>query len=240
MEWRPIRSRDPSGYRVVGFVDPSHPQQIFNVTTPDSNWREYQGIDFTLESRPNSHWDIYGAYTLSWLYGPGEEEFGQVTFQTGRSAFYNPRLTPFFDGYLTDDVRHHLRLRTSYANHGFSIGAKLEYTSGRPITERFYNYNDQGYTNPRSPQGTGPSTDQRNNPQAVSELRSPDIITVDLRFTYDFNALLKQHLFLIPDLFNLFNLRQATVLEDSNLPTFGQANVRQSPFRFQIGLRYVY
>ena len=71
------------------------------MTTPGRNYRIYQSIDFTVEARPTPHWDFYGAYTVSWLYGPGADELGTVSAGTSNGAgspFYNPRQTKFFDG----------------------------------------------------------------------------------------------------------------------------------------------
>ena len=230
---------DPAGYRVLGFVDPQHQQQIYKVTTPDANYREYQGVDFTVESRPSPNWDIYAAYTLSWLYGPGAEEFGQVTFNGQNSPFYNPRMTHFFDGFLNGDVRHHIKLHASYTLHGFTAGTLFEYISGTPETKKFYSYNDQGFTALRSPQGTDPTTP--NSSTSFSEFRIPDRIGVNLRVSYDFHELIKQHVILIADLFNLFNLSQATGINNQDqMGLYGTVTGRQTPFRFQLALRYVY
>lgn len=237
---------DPSGTRVVGYVN-GQPQSIYKYTTPDGNWRVYQGIDFSVESRPTPNWDFYGAYTLSWLYGPGAEELGQVgNGEAGNSGFYNPRQKQFYDGFLPEDTRHQLKLRGSYSWHGLSLGVNFNYTTGSPLTKFFYNGIDQGYTNRRSPQGTDPgaassnSKATPNNPERWAEYRLPDLILLHARAQFDFHELIKQHIILIADFFNLFNLGEATGLGQSNTATFGQVRARQTPFRFQLGLRYVY
>ena len=57
----------------------------------------------------------------------------------------------------------------------------------------------------------------------------------------------KQHIILIFDFFNLFNLGapqrpngNGYPLQQSNIASYGQVIGRQTPFRFQLGLRYVY
>jgi hypothetical protein len=243
---------DPSGTRVVGYVN-GQPQTIFKYTTPDDNWRIYQGIDFSLESRPTPNWDIYAAYTLSWLYGPGAEELGQVgNGEAGNSGFYNPRQKHLYDGFLPEDVRHQLKIRGSYTFHGLSLGVNFNYSTGLPGTKQFFNQYDAGYTNRRSPQGTDPGAVSGNtlatpnDPTRWSEFRSPDLILVSARVQYDFHALIRQHIILIADFFNLFNLGGAATngggfpLEQRDLATYGQVRARQTPFRFQLGLRYIF
>jgi hypothetical protein len=236
---------DPSGTRVVGFVN-GQPTQIFRLETPDSNWRIYQGIDFYVEARPTPNWELYGAYTLSWLYGTQAEELGQVTYTTaGNTAFYNPRQKVFYDGFLPEDRRHALKLRASYTSHGLSIGALFFYFSGTPISTMYWNGWDGDYTNKRSPQGTDPGSATnpratRNDPSRWSELRLPDQIEVDVRLAYDFHALIRQHVILIADFFNLFNLAAPTYLDTTNTVDYGTVQARQAPFRFELGARYVY
>jgi len=231
-----------AGTNVVGYVNGTA-QQIFRYTTPDGNYRIYQGVDFVFESRPSRNLDLYAAYTLSWLYGPGAEELGQISgSEAGSSQYYNPRQAVFFDGFLPEDVRHSLKLRASYSWHGLVLGAFLRYQSGSPLSKRFFNAFDGDFTLRRSPQGTDPGAG--NSAAAIAEFRTPDTMEVDARAAYDFHELLtrdgRHHLMLIADLFNLFDLGNAVGVEVRDLPTFGTVTRRQQPFRFQIGLRYTY
>jgi hypothetical protein len=234
---------DLSGTRVIGYVN-GQPIQIYKVSTPDQNYRIYNGIDFIVESKPTQNWDFYAAYTLSWLYGHGAEQLGQVGGYIGSSAFYNPRETMFFDGYLPEDTRHNLKVRASYTFHGLVIGGLFNYVSGTPISKQFFNTNDGGYTNLRAPQGNDPGKgaglSTPNDPGRWSEFRLPDTISLDLRMGYDFNALIHQHIILMADFFNLFNLSTPTSLDNTNSSTFATVTARQRPFRFELGLRYVY
>jgi hypothetical protein len=227
-----------AGSRVLGYADGVN-EIIYKYTTPNDNYRIYQGVDFEYEARPNDHLDFYAAYTLSWLYGPGSEEFGQIGgSEVGYSQFYNPRQKPLYDGFLTEDTRHNLKLRVSYDWHGLTAGAFFNYLSGAPLRKLYYNPYDADYTNMRSPRGTEPGTG--NSPNQVAEFRLPDTVTVNVRLSFDMHELIHQHVILIADLFNLFNLSTPTGLENRDLPTFSQVTTRQTPFRFQLGLRYVY
>jgi hypothetical protein len=264
-DWREINTLwDPSGYRQLTdsngaplYVDQGSPQQIQLITTNHNLIREYQGVDFVLEARPTPNLDFYTAYTLAFLYGSMGEQFGgQVGTSGSLGALYNPRQTHFWQGYLPEDVRHMLKVRVSYEWRGLTVGAFLNYTSGSPYSMRFFQYAPDGaHVNFRSPIGTAPGlttqcngtcptpTNATNNdPRAFSEFRNPDILTVNLRAQFDFDSLWKKghHLYLIADLFNLFNLRTPNGLEQQDIPTFGLVTSRIQPFRFQLALRYVY
>jgi hypothetical protein len=198
-----------------------------------------------VESRPTPNWDIYAAYTVSWLYGHGAEQLGQIAGYIGSSQFYNPREAMYFDGYLPEDHRHNLKFHASYTWKGLVVGALFNYISGSPLSKSFFNQTDGSFTNYRAPQGNDPgkgstSLSTPNDPSQWSELRLPDQIQVDVRLGYDFHALIGQHLILMADLFNLFNLSAVDGLDTSNSSTFATVTSRQRPFRFEIGVRYVY
>jgi hypothetical protein len=185
-------------------------------------------------------------YTASWLYGTGGEELGQIGGYFGSSPNYNPRQRQFFTGFLPEDRRHNLKLRASYNWRGVIIGALFNYMSGAPRSKYYFNQTDQGHTNLRSPQGTEPGfvasnpLSTPNDPGRWSEFRLPDVIQVDVRLGYDFHSLIKQHIILMLDFFNAFNLASANEVQTANIDSFGTVLGRQRPFRFQIGLRYVY
>lgn len=243
---------DPSGQRVVSYLN-GNEQQIFRYATFDRNFRIYQGVDFQFEARPSPNWDFGFVYTLSFLYGPGAEQFAQVSGSQAQSQFYNPRLNQFFDGYLPEDRRHQLKLRASYNYKGFNVGAFLGYQSGTALTKRFFNSFDGGYTYRRSPTGTEPGNDAANagtfnDVARIAEFRIPALLTMDVRMSWDVGSLFteKIKLTLIADIFNVFNLDAAntgangTNLENRDVPTFGQVRSRQTPLRAQLGLRFQY
>jgi hypothetical protein len=229
---------DPSGQRVVGYKN-GQAEQISRYSRPDQNSRTYQGIDFSLESRPNEHWDLYAAYTIAWLYGPGIETFGQI--QATGSQFYNPRQFNTFDGFTPDDMRHIIKIRASYNWKGLNLGAFLQWHTGTPLTHRYWNSQDGGYTTRRAPTGTDPGATPNDTTQ-ISEFRLPDVMTVNLRVSYDLHRLIKQHLMVIADMFNLLNLGAPTGIRTSDTALFGLVTERQNrqPFQLQLGLRYDY
>src|SRR5262249_1228905 len=155
---------------------------------------------FTVESRPTENWDLYFAYTLSWLYGQAGEEFGgQVNLTNG--PFYNPRQTHYWDGFLPEDVRHILKLPVSYQCKGLNGGFFFTYQTGAATSKNYFQFTDGNYVNLRSPTGTDPGN--INNPRAFTELRLPDQMEMDLRASYDLHSLIRQHLVFIIDFFNL-------------------------------------
>jgi len=229
---------DPTGTRVVGYKNGSA-EQITRYSRPDANQRTFQGVDFSLESRPNQHWDLYAAYSLAWLYGPGIESFGQISGASTSSQFYNPRMRNFYDGFTPDDVRHTLKVRATYNWKGLNVGAFLQWMSGIPLTHKYWNALDGGYTNRRSPGGTDPGATP-NDLTKISEFRLPDTLSLDLRLSYDLHALIKQHLKVIVDIFNVMNLGTVTGIRTSDSALFGLATAHQTPFKMQLGLRYDY
>jgi hypothetical protein len=228
---------DPTGARVVGWVDPMKPRQpVFQVTTPDENHRTYQGVDVVIEGQPTPHWDFSVAYTLSWLYGPGA---GQFSGFAGQSQFWNPRQGRFFDGYLPEDQRHVLRGFGSWRVGRLNLGSFFVYQSGSPLTKTSFNPYEGGYVRYRSPQGTEPGTG--NDIAQVSEFRVPDRFTVFLRGGFDVLALRGgQRLTLQADLANVFGRRTPVNLVTNDIDRFGQAAAYDRPFGANIALIFVY
>jgi hypothetical protein len=228
---------DPSGVRVLGYAN-GMAQKVYQYTTPDQNYRIYQGIDFVVESRPTPHWDLYAAYTLSWLYGPGADEV--FTVSLGGQPFYNPRQSHFYDGFLPEDQRHIFKAHGSYEWHGLIIGGSFQYASGVPLTKLYYNQSDGTYTNKRTPQGTDPGQ-AVNDPYGIAEFRMPDSYVLNVRIAYDAFELLHQHVMVMADLFNVFNTLTPTSLTTTDTALYAEANRgRLQPFHVQIGLRYTY
>ncbi len=155
------------------------------LTRPDANYIRYQGIDAIFEGRPSPNWDLYAAYTLSFRYGPGIDELGQVT---GRTQNFNPREVKFFAGYAPGDIRHQFRIRGSFLVSSFEIGLSRTYLTGTPRYKIYQVADPVVGTILRSPIGTQPST--LNDLTTVSEFRVPDVLTANLRAQYDFYPLL--------------------------------------------------
>ena len=115
----------------------------------------------------------------------------------------------------------------------------MTYSTGRPLTKRYFSQYDGDYTFRRGPSGIDPGT-PASDQAAFSDFRLPDIFNLDLRVSYDMHALIRQHVILIADLFNVFNLGQVTGIYTADNGNFGKFNARQQPFRAQFGLRFMF
>jgi hypothetical protein len=229
---------DPTGSRVVGWADPNKMEQdVVLFTTPDDNERTYHGFDLIAQGNPTRNWDFGASYTLSWLFGSGVTVFGQ---NSNVSQYDNPRQKRFFSGYLPGDIRHSLKVYGSYtALDRLTIGANFGLFTGSPLTKSFFDFQDGGNFNYRSPLGTEPGAG--NDPKTISEFRIPDRAFLDLRFVCNVLPQRWHHtLNLIADVFNALNLRTPTSVQTSDLPTFGQVTGRQAPLRVQLALQYLY
>ena len=227
---------DPTGARVVGWADPTKPNQdIYVFTTPDDNERTYHGFDLIAQGNPTRNWDLGASYTLSWLFGPALTIFSQ---NASISQYDNVRQRRFFDGFLPGDVRHNVKVYGSYTfRDRLSIGLNFSHATGGPLTKAFA---EGTSTNYRSPLGTEPGAG--NDLNAISSFRLPDRTMLDVRVVCNLLPRRLQHrLNVIADLFNAFNSQTPTALETRDLPTFGQATAsRQPPLRVQLALQYLY
>ena len=217
---------DPTGSRVVDYVDRNRAgTQLFEYRTP-TDPRIYHGFIFSTEGRPTPAWDYGANYTLSWSY---------ATFTAS-----NPRQARFFDGFSGQDQRHYLRAFGSYSGfHNLVLGGLFVYQSGFNLTKTFYNAQTAGYDNQRSPDGTLPGS--ANDPAGISEFRIPDTVQLDLHIAYNlFPASLQHRLSVIADVFNAFNLRTPTDLTANDIARFGQVAARQGPLRVQLAVAYSY
>ena len=231
---------DPSGTRIIGFNNGS-PTPVYNITRPDANWIRYQSLDLILDGRPTPELEFYAAYTLSFRYGPGNEEMGQLA--TGISQFFNPRQNQFYTGFALGDTRHQLKFQGAYTWKGLSLGPSISFSTGTPLAKR-YQTSDTAVAGwiLRSPVGTTPGTP--NDPTQIAEFRLPDLLVVNARVSYDFYELTGQRFTLIADGFNLFNAGTANAVRRDDVLTvpnnFGQISSRIQPLRVQLGLRYQY
>jgi hypothetical protein len=222
---------------VVDWVDKNKKNQaIYRYTTPDTNYRTYQGFSLLAEGQPTPRWDFAASYTLSWTYGPGRTEFGQIS---SISQYDNPRNARYFDGFLPEDTRHLFKTHAAYSVGRFNVGGIFTYQTGSPVTKRFFNPQNGDYSRYRSPFGTEPGNG--NDLKEISEFRLPDYARTDLRLTFDaWRGPHDQRLTLIADIFNVLNARTPTDVTTTDVARFGQVAARQSPLRVQLGLNYIY
>ena len=224
---------------MVDYVD-GVPHQVFRYSRPDENWRVYQGVDFVFESRPRQEWDLFVAYTLSFLYGARGREVCAGVRKSNAEPVLQPADVWFYDGFCRKTVDTTSNCALPIRSKGLLFGAFLNFQSGAPRTKRFYNQNEGDYTNRRSPSGTDPGQNP-NDVTSIAEVRTPALLTTDLRIAYDLHSLLqKVHLSVSVDLFNLFNLDAPTEIEARDVPSYGQVRARQQPLRLQLGLQLQY
>jgi hypothetical protein len=229
---------DPSGTRIMGFKGAST-GPVNLVTTPDQNWNVYQGADFTLQGDPSPNFHVYAAYTLAFKYGPGADELGQLGLA---SQFYNPRQYQFYDGYSFGDVRHQIKFSGSYTVGGFSIGPNIQWQSGQ-VRAALFQTGNTTLTNKimRSPIGTAPNPGTPNSMAAITEFRTPPILEVDARASYDFPKFSGLQTTLMLDVFNVLNLGGSQdVVSSAWLPNYQQSLNHQAPLRAQLSIRVQY
>ena len=229
-DWEGIeinRIWDPTGTRVVDYVDKSKfGRSVVRYTTPYSP-RLYHGVIFSTEGRPSHRWEYHASHTLSW-----------TVFRSSLSS--NERQAPFNQGWSSADLRHYTRLYGAYyLIPNINIGAAFQYRSqgGDTATKAFYNREFNSRSNARSPSGT--TTGVPNDPAAIAEFRPPPLVQLDLKVMV--NVLPKKwghNVNLILDVFNVFNSRTTTAVSSTDTPLFGQVAGRQTPLRVQLGLSY--
>jgi hypothetical protein len=230
---------DPSGTRVAGYVN-GDPKAIFLLTRPDDNWIRYQGIDFIVEGAPSEAFDYYLSYTLSFKHGPGNEQLDQLGDVA--SQHFNNRQRMFYTGYAFGDIRHQIKLHGAYTFKGFTLGPNMTYQSGAVRAARFQTgrqADGSDYDILRTPIGTTPG--RPNDPEDIREMRTPDLLVLGLRATYEIDVKVGQ-VDVIGDVFNALNLYSPTQISQIQRGNgiFGQATSRQQPLRVQLGLRYTY
>lgn len=216
------------GDNAVGFRN-GEPRFIFSVGTPDEAMREYIGLDLAFEKRLSDKWQAYITYTLAKLEGTVER---YVSY-----SFDNPTQRPFEYGYLADDVRHRLQGTLSYdLPYGFQVGGTARFQSGRPRTKLFLNSFYGDFLDKRAPSGYDPK--DVNDPEDDVEFRTPDVFFTDVRVAWRLQELTGQDIWLMADLFNLFNSRPPAQFEDRDVPAFGNALGRGGPLNAQVAVRY--
>ena len=220
---------DPTGIRVIDYVDRDKAgQDIFTYMTP-YNPRFYQGFVLKSEGRPNARWEYHASHTVSW-----------TTFRSTVSD--NPRQAEFNQGWSSADLRHYTRLQAAYYLFpNLSLGAMFQYRSqgGDTETKAFYNRTDNSRSNSRSPAGTTPTTP--NDPAGLSEFRPPALTQLDLSLRYNVLPTTWRSAFsIVIDVFNVLNQRSPTSINGGDIANFGQIASRQGPLRVQLGVNYTY
>jgi hypothetical protein len=232
---------DPTGTRTIGFVN-GVPTRVTEYGFSPRSFARYSGVDFILETRTKGV-ELQGGYTLSQSWG------------TTATSFDDPRFEAFAHSYQPNiDVRHQIKSSTTVLLFdGFTVGLILNWRSG---VARWASYpaNESGFSIRRSPAGfdpgayynTGTGNPGQNGTysdvRSWTEFRTPDQLTCNLMLTYDFYALLKQHLIVNLQINNVLALQTATdITADQGSPNsnqYGLAAQRQAFRTIQLGARY--
>jgi hypothetical protein len=233
---------DPSGTRVVGYADPTHPQPIFKIVTPSSAYRTYYAGTLWVEGAPGD-WDLLASYTLSYDWGTVGDYFD--------SFLDNPRFIQYWTGWVKDDTRHQFKAAITYkAPIGLDLGLRARYQTGTPVWENFANPGGSQFSVWRSPQGTcfinSPSTNTQNfnDPSTWVECRNPDRFIVDFSARYNLGQAmgLKQKLeitLLVVDVLNNYGPTAVTSrYTPGGFNKFGYATGANGPFQAELFLRF--
>ncbi len=233
--------RTLDGGNIAGFSDPTRGNVRVYRPTGDA-FRRYQAMDIAIAGSPSPAWSVFVAYTLSFLDGTLDDQISVLRNDPPRDL----RLY----GYLLDDHRHQVKANASYTFHGLTAGVNLAYVTGAPTT-RLFSTTAFGLQGRYGWRGIDPGADP-NDVRKWTELRSSDVLDVSVRAQYDTYELIRQHLTLIVDIFNVFDLSTPTrtnttsastyqpAFEARNSSAYGAVTSRQVPFRVQFGLRYQY
>jgi hypothetical protein len=204
---------------------------------------QYSGVDFILETR-SENLEMQGGYTLSQSWGPA-----------AFSPFDNPRFDPYYHSYQAGvDTRHQIKTSTTYYFlDGFSLGLIMNWRSGVALMKG-YPSAEGVYAVRRAPGGYEPGAYYNtgtNNPyqggtysdlRSWTQFRSPDLLTMNLMLSYDFNKLLKQHIIANVQVNNVLALQNATGVNGTegspNTNQFGLASGRQGFRTLTLGVRY--
>ena len=239
IELNAMRTLDGQSYAAFG--DKRY-GNVFAYRPVQEAFRRYNGLDFVITGNPSPNWNVTVSYTLSFLDGTSDDQITALRDDIPRDFRYY--------GYLADDHRHQVKGLASYAWKGLTAGVNLSYLTGAPATRAYQsNIPASYYTVRYGWRGVDPQQDP-NDIRKWSELRSPDILDISLRAQYDFFGQIKQHLSLIADLFNAFDLTApvggTTTLyqagfENRNIAaTYGTVLNRQAPVRLQLAVRFQY
>ncbi len=214
---------DPNNpYTTTGSKDGTG-QPIFAVGNPDEAYRQYKGLEFSLEKRLANNWMFLGSYTLSETKG---------TVSTSFTGFLDsPGEIVNRDGYMSVDRRHMVKLAGTYIfPYGIHFGFQYRMFTGFPYTKLlmnpFYNY----YGIYETPLGA-------KDPVTGKTRRYPTLHSFSIRIEKTFR-IWKGHFGVYADIYNVFNANTPTSYYTQNNPFYEKVSRRTSPITARINVRY--
>jgi outer membrane receptor for ferrienterochelin and colicin len=233
------------GSYIIGNPDESFPDLF---PKPE---RKYKAFSVQAEKRMHDNWQMLASYTWSELRGNYEGFFRRDNGQSDpfiTSLYDFPYLADpdiwqytIEDGLLPNDRAHVFNLYGSYMwDFGLNLGLGYRVRSGLPLTRLGYN---EAYGN-----GGEIALDTRG-----SEGRGDTVSNFDLHFDYPLQ-LGAGKLYLVMDVFNLFNQQNGTEYDldyetgcavatggaDCLNPDFGRVIAYQAPRQFRFAARYAF
>lgn len=212
------------GSDAIGFKN-GVDEYIFSLGTPAFSYRDYRGLEFTLEKAMADGWLVEGSYVLSDATGTNTEPISYF----GDNPVQNDILKK---GELGYNVGNALKIQTTKELPlGFTVGAAYMFESGYPYDRIYYNTYYQDYYDYRGEPG---------------QFHYEPFQSLDIRGQWQ-TKFGRNRLSVIADVFNILDSRTVTLRETAYNPelsdddpnqTFGRPLARQRPLRARIGLRY--
>jgi hypothetical protein len=189
-------------------------------------YRSYQGLILRGSYQPSASFFITGSYTYSIAKGNVDSLEGE---SSGFDPLYSsPSGQHNSDGYLSTDRRHVASFAATLSlPYRSSLGLVARYLSGSPYDKLLYN-----------PALSSLRYDIRADPRG-SAYRYDDSFIADLRLEKSFD-LSGKNLNLSLDIYNLFNQRTATLVQQIDGADFGLALERELPLTISLGLAFVF
>ncbi len=214
-----------AGDQVLGFRD-GQARYVYSLGALKEAFIRYYGLQLQVTKAFSYAWEMTASYTWSKLEGT-EPSIISI-------AFDRPAMRDYEYGYLPGDVRHMVKLDSSYVlPWGIVVGGTFRLYSGEPYDRYFFNSFYADYGDRRAPRGFDVDG---------SELRLPWRYSLNVRAKWDMEELIGQRLELIVEGYNLTNRRTVYQVEERDLGdgTFGDATGKLSPLNVLLGLRFRY
>lgn len=198
----------------------------FLITNPESAFRRYRAVEFSLNKRMSNRWQMQASWVVSKITGNYNNtgSFGNTSEYDNPNL--NPDLQPFRDGRLTNDNTHLAKVLGSYrAPWDVLVSAAYFYTSGQTYTRTFRTVSlNQGratmFAEPRGSQ------------------RFDDQPRFDLKVEKQFRLGLDGRLGLTFEGFNLFNNAAITSITTASGLSFGTPQGLVQARRLRLGAVY--
>ncbi len=205
------------------------PEFIFDLQTPSSAVRRYEGVDAILRKKEGIIRAL-ASYTWSRYEGVADSTFASTFLD-------NPGQAPYYYGPLRADIRHSVQLNGSYfLKPWLSLGVGYEFQSGGPYNRLYFDPVYSSFSSFQSKRGY----DSRGtlNPDDDTPLRLPDISMLNAQVRANLQPLINQKLELWAESFNLLALRTTTSVIEQDGQFFGRSARRLPPMSVRVGVRY--